>query len=135
MNPVERHRLQGRFRRYVLREQNEFLGRQVGDILSALQSLSDDSASLGSRQMVRVADQIVDDMRRVLKGRWPAEEYQSLEELQKVAVFLKKSCDTNAKPLPDVVRACKAAVQALAGRLGTTLNDAGGDLGDVTGDF
>lgn len=124
----------GRFRRYVLAEQTEFLGKQIGDVLSALKSLAEDAGRLGTRQIIRVSDQIVDDMRRILKGRWPTEDYGHLQELQKVAVYLKKSCDSNEKPLTDVVQACKAAVENLTAKLGTPINDAGGDPGSSAGD-
>jgi len=122
--------MSGRFRRYVLAEQTEFLGKQIGDILSALKSLAEDAGRLGQRQIIRVSDQIVDDMRRILKGRWPSEDYRHLQELQKVAVYLKKACDSNEKPLTEVVQACKAAIEALVGELGTPINDAGGGGAD-----
>ncbi|MGC5098436.1 hypothetical protein ACPXA0_25900, partial [Escherichia coli] len=60
----------GEFRSFLLLEQEDFLAQKVGDVLSALQSLADDSQQMGNRQLIKIADNIVQEMRKILEGRW-----------------------------------------------------------------
>lgn len=114
------------FKSYLLNEQQEYLAQKIGDILSALQSLSEDSQNLGSRQLVRAADNVVNQMRRVLNGRWSRQEAKYLKQVQKSAVALAKAVDTNEN-LPEIISGVASALEKLLNGLGFPLNKIGAE--------
>ncbi len=115
------------FKVFLLNESKEYLAQKIGDVLSALQSLEGDSRNMGNRQLVRTADHIVNQMRRVLGGRWSKQEQKYLLELQRAAVALAKAVDENAK-MAEVIASVKGAVESLVGKMGVPVNQlAGGD--------
>lgn len=117
----------GEFRSFLLLEQEEFLAQKVGDVLTALQSLAADSPNMGNRQLIKIADNIVGEMRKILEGRWSKEEEPHLRAIQKVAVALAKAIDTNDK-MPDVIAGAKTALEQLQGKLGGPINDLGSEV-------
>lgn len=114
----------GEFKSYLLKEQTEFLAQKIGDVLSGVQSLSDDATNLGSRQLVRAADNIVNQMRRILNGRWSKQETRYLREIQKVAVALAKAVDSNEN-VPEILSGASAELEKLLSGLGYPLNKIG----------
>lgn len=77
----------------ILNENMHYLSQQVGDILSSLQSLLDDSDGLGNRQIIRAAQSIVNQIRRILSDKWEDESNKILKNLQKIGVAIMKSID------------------------------------------
>lgn len=117
----------GEFRNFLLLEQEDFLAQKVGDILSALQSLSDDSGQLGNRQLVKIADNIVQEMRKILEGRWSKEEEPHLLSIQKAAVAMAKAIDTNQK-MPDIIAGAKSELEKVQQKIGSPLHDLGSQI-------
>lgn len=114
----------GEFKNYLLKEQTEYLAQKIGDILSGVQALSDDATNLGSRQLVRAADNIVNQMRRILNGRWSRQEIKYLREVQKIAVALAKAVDSNEN-VPEILAGSATALEQLLSGLGYPLNKIG----------
>lgn len=114
----------GEFRSFLLLEQEEFLAQKVGDVLSALQSLADDSQNMGNRQLIKIADNIVGEMRKILEGRWAKEEEPHLKAIQKAAVAMAKAIDTNEK-MPDIIAGAKSELEKVQQKIGAPLHDLG----------
>lgn len=109
------------FKNFLLKEETEFLAQKIGDILAALQSLEQDSKSLGNRQLMHMADNIVKQMRRVLITNWSKEEMIHLKSVQKAAVALAQATDTNQQ-MPEVISGVRRELESLLGRLKMPVN-------------
>ena len=55
-----------RFKEFLLVEQRAYLGQKIGDILTATQELRDDSKHMGTRDLTRFSEKIVNQIRRIL---------------------------------------------------------------------
>lgn len=104
------------FRSFLLNESRYYLGHRAGDLLSAMQSLLDDGQQLGNRALIRAAEGLVTQIRRVLHSRWEEEEVKYLKTLQKVGVALSKAVEENAdlaEVLPSAVQEMEAMLQQM----------------------
>jgi hypothetical protein len=81
------------FKEFLLNEQQAYLGQKVGDILTAVQELQTDAANMGTRDLVRYTQQIINQIRPILHSSWPREEKKFLLVLQKVGFSLAKAID------------------------------------------
>lgn len=111
-----------KLRKYLMNEERAYLGERIGDILQALQNLTQDAPNMGKRHLMRLIANIVKQIRRILHSSWTFEEEQYLKELQKVGVALMKGLDTNAE-LPQLVASCANHVQQLSGKIDQPIND------------
>ena len=109
---------------YLLNETKTHLSQKMGDILSALQNLHDDAEHLGTRQLLKASQGIVNQIRRVIKETWPDTEMESLKVLQRIAVALSKAIDENTD-LKDVIASSVEELQQASG--GEPVNDLGGE--------
>ena len=109
---------------YLINEAQSHLSQKIGDILSALQNLHDDADHLGTRQLLKASQGIVNQIRRVIKETWPDTEMDSLKVLQKIAVALSKAIDENTE-LKDVIASAVEELQQASG--GQQVNDLGGE--------
>ena len=110
------------FSNYILTETRSHLGQKIGDILTALQSLHDDAANMGSRQLLTASKGVVNQIRRVLHDSWPDSETKTLQVLQRIGVALMKSIDEN-QPIGDVLAASVQELQAAQEDLGEPVNN------------
>lgn len=119
-----------RFKHFLLNESRTFLGHKVNDVLTSLQDVQEDMPNLGARHLKKLAEQIVNDIRKILHSNWDVANHKYLKELQKIAVAIQKTIDEKGD-LRDIVPAATQAVQTLAGRLGVKVNDLQGppDMG------
>jgi len=78
-----------KFKDFLLNEQQNILSEKIGNVLSALQTLSDSISNLGIKQKNELSDRIVADIRTIIKGQWPKENIKYLTTLQKIAVQIK----------------------------------------------
>ena len=111
------------FTLYILNETKTHLSQKIGDILSALQNLHDDADHLGTRQLLKASQGIVNQIRRVIHETWPDTEMDSLQILQKIGVALSKAIDENTN-LKDVIASSVEELQQASG--GHPVNDLGG---------
>ena len=110
------------FKDFLLNEGRNYLGKQIGDILTSLQEIQEDSPNLGMRHLSRLVDTEIDNMRAILKDNWTEEEQREfLPTIQKVAVFLKKTIEDKGD-LRETLPAALKELENLSGRLGVKVN-------------
>jgi pyruvate/2-oxoglutarate dehydrogenase complex dihydrolipoamide acyltransferase (E2) component len=110
------------FGNFLLNEERGHLGHQINDVLTGMQDLQNDMENMGTRHLNRLADQVVNQIRKILHGEWAARNHQHLEDLQKIAVAIKKTIEEKGD-LKEVLPAAVQAAQKLAGELGVKVND------------
>lgn len=81
------------FKDFLLNENKYYLGRKAGDLLTAVQSLGEDAPNLGNRALLRAAQGLINQIRRILHGRWDDGDIKYLKTLQKIGVGLCKAID------------------------------------------
>lgn len=69
----------------LVNENKYDLGRKADDLLTAVQSLSDDVENMGNRAPSRATQGIFNQIRRMLDGRWDDEDGYYPKSLQKTA--------------------------------------------------
>lgn len=112
------------FKDFILNENENFLMQRVGDILSSLQSVLDDAEGLGNRQIIKVSQTIVNQIRIILNDYWPDEQKPILLALQKVGVALMKSIDGSEDMRQTIASAVKV-LEAAVGKEDEPINDLG----------
>lgn len=110
-----------RFKEFLLNEQQAYLGLKVGDILTAAQELRDDAKNMGSRDLTRFSQRIVNQIRRILHSNWPREEVKHLKVLQRVAVAIMKAIDEK-EDLGSTISGAVSALEKLVSNLGVPIN-------------
>lgn len=110
-----------RFKQFILNESKAYLGQKVGDILTAAQELRDDANNMGTRDLTRFSERIVNQIRRILHSNWPREEKKHLLTLQKVGVALMKSIEEK-DDLPGTVAGCASSLEKLVANLGVPIH-------------
>lgn len=112
------------FKEFILNENENYLMQRVGDVLSSLQSILDDSESLGNRQLIKASQTIVNQIRVILNDYWPDEEHSILKSLQKVGVGLMKSIDGNEDMRQTIASAVKV-LESAVGKEDAPINNLG----------
>lgn len=112
------------FKHFLLNESKFFLGQKSGDLLSAIQNLAEDAPNLGKRALIRMSQGIVNQIRRVLHGKWEEQDVQYLKVLQKIGVAISKGIDENEN-LDEVLSSCGMELQGMIDKLGTPINSLG----------
>lgn len=120
-----------RFEHYLLCEGKVNLAHKIGDILTALQSLSEDSNSLSKRAMERGVTQVVDQIRRILHDRWEDSERPYLLSLQKVAVALMNALSETDGDMPSVLASAVAEIERASSKLEEPINSVGSEKDSV----
>lgn len=123
-----------KFKYFLLNEDRSYLGHKVGDVLTSAQELEQDMENLGSRQITKYAEEIVNQIRKILHSRWNPKHNHQLKDLQKIAVAIQKTIDDKGD-LKQILPAASQALQDLSGKLGVKVNsleapeaeDAGGE--------
>jgi len=109
------------FREFLLNENRAYLGQKLGDILNALQDLSDNAQGLGTRQLVTNSENIVNQIRRILHTKWSSDEQPHLKSLQKAGVSIMKSIEEKDDLEGTLIGATKE-IEQLMGRLEVPAN-------------
>jgi hypothetical protein len=109
------------FKTFLLHEQTAYLGQKIGDILTAIQELRDDSKHMGTRDLVRFSQKIVNQIRRVLHSQWAREDKKHLLTLQKVGVAIMKAIEEK-DDLVSVIASAAHELEQLSGRMGVPLH-------------
>ena len=58
------------FRTFVMNENKVYLAKEIGDVLNSAQELSDEVNKIGTRNLVRYGQIIVNKARGILQGHW-----------------------------------------------------------------
>lgn len=112
------------FKQFLLNETRSYLGQKVGDILTAAHELRDDSKNMGSRDLTRFSERIVNQIRRILHSHWPKEEKKHLLTLQKVAVAIMKAIEEK-DDLHGTIAGAAAELEKLTADLGVPIHRLG----------
>ncbi len=123
-----------RFKQFLLFESKAYLGQRVGDILTALQNLQEDSAGMSARALERSMSKTVDHIRKILHGRWDDSDKKDLKSLQKVGVAMMKAMDETGSDIPSVLASCVAELESLSERIEQPLNNLGSEKSAVDSD-
>jgi hypothetical protein len=114
------------FKNFLINENKYYLGQKVGDILSALQSLSEDAPNLGNRALIRASQGIINQIRRVVHGRWDDEDLNSLKSLQKVGVAICKAIDEKSD-MSGILAGAVAVIEKITQDSEVPVNDLASD--------
>lgn len=110
-----------KFKEFILNEQKQYLGQKIGDILTATQELRDEAKNMGSRDLSRFSERIVNQIRRLLHSYWSKENQPYLKDLQKIGVALMKSVKEKGD-LEQTVSGVAGALEGLISKIGTPIN-------------
>jgi hypothetical protein len=123
--------MQIEFKSYLINEDNQYFGSKIGDILNAIQELSSDSANMGSRHVTRIMQEIVNQIRSVLRSKWSIQQRPFLEQLQKVGVALMKVMEEKGD-IPGTLASAAHTLETVSSKIGTPLNTMGTGLAENT---
>lgn len=110
-----------KFKEFILFEQKQYLAQKVGDILAAAQELRDDAGNMGSRDLSRFSERIVNQIRRVLHSYWAKENQRYLKDLQKIGVAVIKAVKEKGD-LANTISGATSSLEKLVSDLGTPIN-------------
>lgn len=110
------------FKNFLLNEEASYLGHKVGDVLTAMQDVQQDMQNLGSRHLNKIAEDIVNQIRKILHGSWSAKNKKNLIELQKIGVAIMRTIDQKGD-LKEMLPAVIQKMQDLSGKLGVKVNN------------
>jgi len=112
------------FKNFLFNENRVYLGQRIGDILNALQDLSQNANGMGTRQLVRSSEGIVNQLRRILHTHWADKEQDNLKRLQKVAVAISKAIE-DKDDLEGILQAGSQELQQVIGDMDVPVNKLG----------
>lgn len=121
------------FRCFLLNEDKVYLGHRVGDILNALQELVENGKAMGTRQLVKNSESIVNQIRRILHSDWQKEEEKYLKTLQRVAVAMMRAIDEK-DDLESILSSANEELLKVQKDLGTPMQDLGAPEGEEASD-
>jgi len=110
------------FKVFLLNEEKNYLGRKVAGVLTPMQELQDDMQNMGARHLIRTAEKLVNDIRKILHGHWEQQQDKYLKELQKIAVAIQKTIEEKGD-LREIIPSATQALQTLSGKLGVKVNN------------
>lgn len=115
------------FKWFIINEDRAYLSHKVGDVLTAAHDMQDDLESLGARQVTRMADQLVNQIRKILHSQWEPNQMSYLKELQAVAVMIKRAIEENNQSgstydLKETIKIAIQKLQEISGKLGGKTN-------------
>lgn len=108
------------FKDFLLNENKVYLSEKIGDVLSSIKELHSHSKVIGTRELTRFTEQIVDKIRTILRGGWGREDVDNLKVLQQVAVALMHGIDKKSN-LVETLGQCEAALEELSEKMGSPI--------------
>jgi hypothetical protein len=110
-----------KFGEFLINEEKNYFGGRLSDVLTSLQDIQNDMDNLGTRHLSRLAENIVNQIRKILHSHWNPKYNNKLKELQKIAVAIQKTIDERGD-LKQVLPASVSALEELSGKLGVKVN-------------
>ena len=110
----------------MINENKYYLGQKTGDILTAVQSLSEDAPNLGNRALLRATQGIINQIRRILHGRWDDEDVKYLKTLQKAGVALCKAIDSKEE-MDTVISSVAQTLEDMLSKMEVPVNSMGSE--------
>jgi hypothetical protein len=87
-----------------------------------MQDVQQDMPNLGTRHLIKLAEDLVNQIRKILHGHWSAKNHVHLKELQKVAVAIKKTIEEKGD-LKELMPSATTMIQQLTAKLGVKMNN------------
>jgi hypothetical protein len=112
------------FKSFLLTEQKEYFANRVNNILTGIHELLAAKKQMGAKQMVRNAEDVANQIRKVLHTSWPRSEHKHLKVLQQCGVALMKAIEDKGD-LPDVFNSVRAELEKLSHKLRIPANKLG----------
>ena len=113
-----------KFKYFLINEDAAYLTNRIGDILSAIQDVQQNTQGMGSKQLVQNAERIVNQIRRILHTNWGNDNLKLLEMLQRAAVAIKKTVEEKGD-LQEILGNCADEMQDTLADMGLPLNSIG----------
>lgn len=110
-----------KFKKFLLEENKVYFGQKVSDVLSALQDLNDNVETMGTKHLVTNAENIVNQIRRIIHTHWPQSEQQNLLILQKCGVAIMKTIEEK-NDLISILKSCQENLDQLVGDAKVPIN-------------
>jgi hypothetical protein len=114
------------FKDFLISENKYYLGQKSGDLLSAMQALSDDSPNIGNREMIRATQGLINQIRRILHSRWDDEDLKYLKTLQKIGVALCKAIDEK-EDIATIVSSAQKELEEMINDMEVPVNNLGSE--------
>lgn len=114
------------FKDFLISENKYYLGQKSGDLLSAMQELSDDSPNIGNREMIRATQGLINQIRRILHSRWDDEDLKYLKTLQKIGVALCKAIDEK-EDIATIVSSAQKELEEMINDMEVPVNNMGSE--------
>lgn len=109
------------FKEYLITENLSYFGKRTGDVLNAVQTLTQDGKSMGTRQLVRNSEGIVNQIRNILHSNWNKSEEKYLKLLQKVGVAIMKAIEEK-DDLLEILNSSEQELSKMVSDLGVPVN-------------
>lgn len=116
-----------KFKQYLLNESKEFFATQAGDVLEALQEIQQNIKGMGTRQLVKKAEGVVNRIRRILHTSWGVDTRENLEILQRVACAIKKGIEEK-DDIQNILSNGTKEIQDMLADLGVPINKIGQEV-------
>lgn len=112
------------FKQFLLTEQKNYLAERIGDLLTGIHELVAGGKQIGTRQLIRHSDNLVNEIRKILHTTWPRSEHKHLKVLQKCGVAIAKCVDERGD-LKGVLNSSRNELEKLSQKLGVPVNNLG----------
>ncbi|RDJ35445.1 MAG: hypothetical protein DWQ19_11560 [Crenarchaeota archaeon] len=109
------------FKDFLLNENKFYLGQRIGDVLTSLHDLQQNSEGMGRRQVTANAERIVDQIRSVLHSTWSKKEEKYLKDIQKAGAAIARSIEEKGD-LEEILPSVTNELEQVASKLGTPAN-------------
>ncbi len=105
-------------------EQKDYLANRVNNVLTGVHELLAAKKQMGAKQMVRNAEDVANQIRKIIHASWPQSEHKYLKILQKCGVALMRAIDDKGD-LPDAFNSVRAELEKLSHNLRVPVNKLG----------
>lgn len=112
------------FKSFLVNEQKDYFASKIGNVLTSVQQVISSGKQIGTRQLIRDAEQIVNQIRRVLHSSWSSVEKKYLPSLQKCGVGIMKAIDEKGD-LIGVLNSCRSEIEKVLNDIGEPINQLG----------
>jgi ppGpp synthetase/RelA/SpoT-type nucleotidyltranferase len=112
------------FKSFLLTEQKDYLANRVNDVLTGVHELLAAKKQMGAKQMVRNAEDVANQIRKILHNSWARSEHKYLKVLQKCGVALMRAIEEKGD-LSDVFNSVRSELEKLSHKLRVPANKLG----------
>jgi hypothetical protein len=113
-----------KFKQYILSEQKEYFADKVNNILTGIHELLKSEKQMSAKHMLRNAESVANQIRRVLHASWSRSEHKYLKTLQKCGCALMKTIEDKGD-LTDTFNSVRTELENMTHKLGVPTNKLG----------